>query len=191
MTEDIWIEIIATVASTVLLGIVVAVLRRGRSQPTTASARILETSRASRVIAAICLSVFLVPAGAVLFVPKAPIMMSAILGAVSLPFAWMVLGEWRFRIEVTRDGLLVRHRLGGRSSILWSDITWVRWGIFRQAFVLKTRDRRTVVIEATLRGLPFFAERLLAGVPSERIAPKAMSLLIDTAHGNLPEISCG
>ncbi len=189
--DDIWVEAIGTLAGTILLAIVGAFVNRGRQKPSSVPERVLEIPLVNTVIAFVAFLLPFVPAVATLFFPDAPLFVTIVFGVLSLPGLWMVLSGWRFRMEVSSDGILVQSLLRRRIWISWVDVTSVRWGIFRQAFVLKTKGRRTIVVESTLRGLPVFARCLLEGVSGDCIAPKARELLSNTSQGLLPELHYG
>lgn len=189
--EEIWIEFLGALAFTAVMAVVIALVDRGRRRTSAMQPHVLKAPRVTFVIGVVCCLVMFVPTAVSLFFPAAPLFVTLVFGILSLPGLWIMLSCWRTRFELGPTGMFVQTVFIRRTWLSWNDVTKVRWAMFRQAFVLKTRTLGNISVDAGLCGLPLFARQFLDSVTEDRIDANAREILAKTAKGILPELRGG
>lgn len=110
------------------------------------------------------------------------------LGAFAL-LGLLLVAEYVFaRHTVFDEGMHCSGLLTCRRTLRWHDIVQVRYSPRAKWFRLLTRNGEGVRIAAELRGLPPFAEMLLARVEPQAFDEPTRALLEETAAGRLPRV---
>jgi len=100
----------------------------------------------------------------------------------------MIVEYFIVRHRVSKEGLAYRKLFGQRGFLRWSELYQVRYGTGMKWFRLETHSGAVVRISGMLRGLPEFAQALLAGAPRASIDEAALPILEATAGGNPPSL---
>jgi len=112
--------------------------------------------------------------------------------AVFVGFALLalpVLGDYfAARHEVSEDGLRYGRLLGSGGYMPWTELKSVRFSDAMKWFWLESKSGEVVRLSVMLRGLPTFAQLLLAHAPQSAIDKHARPVLQSTAEGNPPSV---
>jgi hypothetical protein len=92
------------------------------------------------------------------------------------------------RHELFDGGIHFNGPLTCRRTLRWSDMTSVRYGLRMKSFRLVNQAGETFYIENGIRGLPPFAEAVLAQVPPQALDEATRCILEATAQGKPPEM---
>jgi hypothetical protein len=113
---------------------------------------------------------------------------TGIFAALAVLSLLLVAGYYRSRYELTADGVNYGRLLGARGSLKWRDVTQLTYSPGMKWFRIQTSTGETARIFVMRRGLPDFAQAVLAQVPSYAIDERALAVLKASSHGELPKL---
>jgi hypothetical protein len=115
-------------------------------------------------------------------------LVSSIFAAFAVLLLLMVSGYYRARYELTAHGINYGRLLGARGSLKWRDVTHLTYSPWMRRFRIETSSGEVARISAMLRGLPDFAQAVLAQVPSYAIDERALAVLKSSSQGELAKL---
>lgn len=119
--------------------------------------------------------------------PTEPAWGTAIFAAFTSLGAYLTMGYFLERYELSENGLVGRTALGMNKAVEWSDLQSVQYCQYPRAWFRLTASSGTVVrVSFGLQGLPDFAQLVLNRAPNGSIDETTYTVLRSVAAGHDP-----